>query len=183
MKLKALLATVLLSSGAFAEAPPAGTPVTNPEGEAYLDGVQKAVTGFTHREVISAFTAASQVPVAPAGAKQASVCVQKVANGMYRSHSNNPDARGIVTNQGDLAAFGPLFQLQPKQKFLLNVTANVDGTGDIVTYIGVIFAKDGDGAASGDTVCFARYLQTAVAAPAAITPAPAPAPAPTPPAA
>lgn len=181
MRMTSLLTAVLLASGAISTSmvnasAPAATPVTNPEGEKYLDDVQKAVANQTHRELLSKFTEAGKVPVG-AGVMHATVCIQKLASGgIYRSHSNNPDARGIVTNQGDLAAFGPLFQLLPKQKFLLNVSANLDGTGDISTYIGVIVGKDGDGSAAADTVCFARYLQIApVAAPTAPAATPAPA--------
>jgi hypothetical protein len=155
-------------------------PVTNAPGEAYLDSILKAIAGLTHREILSVFTASMGVPVVPDGAKHATVCVQKVANGMFRSHSNNPQGRGIVTNAGDLAAFGPIFELRHRNKFILNVSKNVDGSGGIVSYLGQVIAKDGDGSAMGDTVCFARYLQNdpaVVAAPAAAPTAPAAAPA------
>lgn len=143
-------------------APAVATPVTNPGGDSYLENTQKAVASFSHREILSGFTAASAVPLSSPKAKEASVCVQKlIGEKLYRTHSHNAAARGVVTSAGDLAAFGPLFSLNPKQKFLLNVPKNLDGTGEIVTYIGQVLLKDGTGNIVGDTICFARYLQVA----------------------
>jgi hypothetical protein len=186
-----------VSASAVPAGIPSTTPITNPDGDMYLANVVAAVSNFSHREILSIFSAASGVPLiqngqpvdmkalraaaatAPGSAPnptpgdnpsptQGVVCLQKLSNGgIYRSHSNNRNARGPVSSKSDLDAFTPLFDLKAGGKFVLNVAANADGTGDIISYIGQVVAKDGDGKAGGDTLCFARYLQVSPAAAAA----------------
>ncbi len=155
----ALLATGAMLSQGYATSPnPTVTAITSAKGDAYLEAVMKAVNAMTRRDSLSAFTASSLVNTDPADG-YASVCIQKLATGMYRSHSTNPAASGVVSGAGELAAFGPLFQLNTNNKFILNVSTNPDGTGEIKSFIGQIFLKDGDGTSTSDVVCFARYPQ------------------------
>jgi hypothetical protein len=162
------------------------SPSLSPTGENFLTAVQNAITGLSHRNSVSLFTAASSVPTPSPDC--AVVCIQKTGQGLYRSHSQNPNARGYIHAHGDLQAFLPLFQIQPGHKFMLNMPNNLDGTGNILSYIGLIILKDGDGTIDGDVVCYARYFEpvqnvssvalaptpTTVAAPAPVTPPTAP---------
>ena len=133
-------------------------PIPNIDGENYLTNVQKSIVGLTHNNILSIFSTASLVPVT-ADSRQAVVCLQNIPKGIYRAHSHNPNASGIVTSASDLAAFSPMFSLNVTNKFLLNVNQNINGEQKIITYIAQIIAKHGDGTADGDTICYARYLQ------------------------
>ena len=130
--------------------------VQAPDGPTYLANVMLATQGFSHNEALAAFAAAALIPVNPHN-DFATVCMQKTASGIFRVHSQNPAALGIVTNQTDITAFNELFSLGKKSTFNYNVPTNVDGSGPILTYFGQLFLKSGDGSAYGDVVCFARY--------------------------
>lgn len=126
------------------------------DGPSYLKAIKNATKRFGHDESLAAFAAAALVPVKP-DADYAVVCIQKTRNGLFRIHSQNPAALGILTGKVDQVAFKALFKLNKWATFDYNVPANADGTGNITTYYGQIFLKHGDGTVHGDTICFARY--------------------------
>ncbi len=126
------------------------------DGPSYLKAIKESTKSFAHGESLAAFAASALVPVKP-DADYASVCIQKTLNGLFRIHSQNPAALGILTGKVDRVAFKALFKLNKWATFDYNVPANADGTGNITTYYGQIFLKHGDGTAHGDVICFARY--------------------------
>lgn len=152
-------AAPVATAAAVANQAPAPTVVPNldPNGESYIANIAQTAAAFNHREMLSMMTAVSQIQPSP-NADQAIVAIQKTQNGIFRSQPFNAKANGLVTNPGDLAAFAPMFHLKKNDRFVLNVTQNLDGTGPLVSYIGQVLHVDGDGQVDGDTLCFVRYL-------------------------
>lgn len=130
--------------------------VESTDGPSYLKAIKEATQPFGHDESLAAFAAAALIPVKP-DADYAAVCIQKTRNGLFRIHSQNPAALGILTGRVDKVAFKALFKLNKWATFDYNVPANADGTGNITTYYGQVFLKHGDGTVHGDVICFARY--------------------------
>ncbi|MBA4249745.1 MAG: hypothetical protein C0432_03135 [Candidatus Puniceispirillum sp.] len=130
--------------------------VETTDGPSYLKAIKESTKRFGHDESLAAFAASALVPVKP-DADYASVCIQKTRHGLFRIHSQNPAALGILTGKVDRVAFKALFKLNKWATFDYNVPANADGTGNITTYYGQIFLKHGDGTVHGDVICFARY--------------------------
>jgi hypothetical protein len=126
------------------------------DGPTYLKNVMLATESFGHNEDLAAFASAALIPTKP-DSDYAAVCLQKTEKGVFRVHSQNPAALGLVTSQTDITAFSSLFKLEKGATFNYNLPANIDGSGAPITYYGQLFLKHGDGKASGDVVCFARY--------------------------
>jgi hypothetical protein len=80
------------------------------------------------------------------------VCIQSTPQGLYRMHSTNPSAVGIVTLQQDIAAFTSLIGKQRGVQFTLSLPANADGTGPKTAFIGRVIYSGSDG------YCIARYV-------------------------
>jgi hypothetical protein len=116
----------------------------------------KVTQHFHHNEPLAAFSVASMIPVNPAD-DFASVCMQKTTHGIFRVHSKNPEAIGVVKGETEQTAFDALFKLEIKDTFNFNVPYGNNATSGVTTYFGQLFLKHGDGSVVGDTVCFARY--------------------------
>lgn len=126
------------------------------DGPTFLEKVIIVTKNFTHAESLAAFAATALLPANP-DADFASVCMQRTNKGIFRIHSQNPAAIGIVNSTVDLTAYNSLFTLSRGDTFNYNIPLNINGTGQTVTYYGQIFLKHGDGSALGDVICFARY--------------------------
>lgn len=126
------------------------------DGPTFLQSVLSVTQSFSHNEAMAAFASASMLPIHPS-ADFATECLMNTTKGVYRIHSLNPKAVGIITNPVDLAAYNVLFTLNRGATFNYNVPSNADGSGSVLNYKGQVFLKHGDGTASGDMICFARY--------------------------
>ncbi len=98
-----------------------------------------------------AYRFASRITPSPSGAV---VCIQNTPQGLYRTHSTNPAATGIVTLKQDIDAFTSLIGKPRGNSFTLNIPANADGTGAITPFIGNVIYSGKDG------FCIARYIKS-----------------------
>ncbi len=138
----------------------ASTAQTIPAGDAYNTAVMDGTGQFSRDQKDLAFSAASLIP-APPSPRAASVCISKKGKDLFRDHSSNPSARGVVTSPMDIDAFNKLFQAKVSRgsKFVLNVPKDIAGdlSKGMNSYNGIVFLANGDGTTTGDYFCFARY--------------------------
>lgn len=133
------------------------------DGPTYLKNVLEATKAFNHNEILAAFASAALIPTKPE-ADFAAVCFQYTTKGLFRVHSQNPAALGLVTNKMDLDAFEALKKLNVGDTFDYNVAVTDNTTSSNtttnITYKGQVFLKHGadtNNTTSGDAICFARY--------------------------
>lgn len=132
---------------------------TEPQnGDSYLMAVMKATASLKHNEVLAAFTVAALVPT-KSESDYAVVCLQNISGKIFRSHSQNPSAIGILTSPVDIQSFNALIKLERGTTFNYSVPSSTAGNEPAMQYKGQIFLKNGDGQVSADCVCFARYHQ------------------------
>lgn len=101
--------------------------------------------------VITAYT----VPTNP-NVNAATVCLEQTSNGrIYRLHSKNSAANGLVTNPSDLAVFNwNFFSLNKGDPVNFTVSSDVSNPASPpASYTGKVVAKN------GNAICFARYLK------------------------
>jgi hypothetical protein len=105
--------------------------------------------------ILATVIAAYVVPTDP-NVDAATVCLEQTSNGrIYRLHSKNPAANGIVTNPSDLAAFNwNFFSLNKGDPVNFSVSSDVSNPASpAISYTGKVVAKN------GNAICFARYLK------------------------
>jgi len=145
------------------------SPTTNSTNYQYPDAVISALKNSYPTSLIDAFTRGKEVLQNPAGSG-AVVCIQQIANKLlYRSHSKNSTAVGIVTMPQDINSFEDFL---PKDVFTPNLTKVFpraindafvfslpkDATNPqspLTPFIGKVFYEGSDG------FCMARFSQSA----------------------
>ncbi len=150
------------ATAAPAPAPAVATPAPAPAitanpGLDYVNNVitQLGTTLIPDYNILATVIAAYVVPTDP-NVDAATVCLEQTSNGrIYRLHSKNPAANGLVTNPSDLAVFNwNFFSLNKGDPVNFSVSSDISNPASpAISYIGKVVAKN------GNAICFARYLK------------------------